>query len=227
VNDRLISVIIPVFNGAGYLSEAIESVLSQCYTPVEIIVVDDGSTDGSDRIARGLSDSVRIFRQPNSGTAAARNQGVRMAQGAFLAFLDQDDLWTGNKLSLQIAAFEQSPGPDLVFGYVKQFHSPELDESSKSRILCPPSPMPGYSPSAMLVKRETFFRVGLFGTSWQIGEWADWYARAIDLNLRVKMLPDVVARRRLHDRNKGVVQRSLITEYARILKASLDRRARE
>jgi glycosyltransferase involved in cell wall biosynthesis len=222
--SSLVSVIIPVYNGENYLTDAIESVLRQTYRPLEIIVADDGSTDGSAVVATRFVPHVRYCFQANSGTAAARNLGIHAAEGSFFALLDQDDLWVENKLTLQMAAFEREPELDLVFGHVKQFHCPELDQSLQQRIRCPSSPMPGYSPSAMLVKREAFFCVGPFETTWQVGEWANWYVRATELKLRMRMLPDLVTWRRLHGANKGLLQRRSATEYARILKASLDRR---
>ena len=87
--------------------------------------------------------------------------------------------------------------------------------------------MPGYSPSAMLIKRSAFFRVGLFEPGWKIGEWANWYVRAMELGLKEIMLPALVTLRRLHERNKGLHQNREINEYAKILKASLDRRRKK
>jgi len=222
--SSLISVIIPVFNGEPYLKDAIESILKQTYNPIEIIVVDDGSTDRSAVVAKNIDAPVQYLFQTNSGTAAARNRGTLAAKGSFFAFLDQDDLWIENKLTLQVKAFENDPKLDIVFGFVKQFHSPELDQSLKQSIHCPPFQMPGYLPSAMLIKREAFLSVGLFDSTWQIGEWVNWFVRASELKLRMVMLPDLVALRRLHSTNKGVLQRRSVTEYAHILKASLDRR---
>jgi glycosyltransferase involved in cell wall biosynthesis len=219
-----ISVIIPVFNGEQYLGEAIESVIAQTYRPIEIIVVDDGSTDNSGAVARRYDGLVKYFRQTNQGTAAARNHGVSFARGNYLAFLDQDDLWLVDKLCCQMQVFASLPDRDIVFGHVKQFYSPDLDECVKQRIYCADEPQPGYSPSAMLIRRDAFFRVGLFETGWRVGEWANWYVRAMEQQLNIAMPPDVVALRRLHERNKGIVYRGEITEYVRILKASLERR---
>src|SRR6185503_10895386 len=97
----LVSVIIPVYNGARYLRAALESVFAQTYRPFEVIVVDDGSIDDSGVIAQSFPD-VSYMRQENQGVAAARNHGIEAARGDFFAFLDQDDLWTPEKLKLQI-----------------------------------------------------------------------------------------------------------------------------
>ena len=219
-----VSVIIPVYNGEQYLSQAIRSVLAQTYCSIEVIVVDDGSTDSSAQIVKRFGKSVKYLFQTNSGTGAARNQGINLATGSFFAFLDQDDLWVEDKLARQMAVFIAIPETDIVFGHVKQFHSPELEEHVKQKIHCPVRLMPGYLPSAMLIKRSAFFRVGLFETKWKIGEWADWYVRALELELKKIMLQDLVTLRRLHRGNKGLCQSARITEYVQILKVSLDRR---
>lgn len=219
-----ISVIIPVYNGESYLAEAIKSVLSQSYQPSEIIVIDDGSTDNSLSIAKQYEPTVRSLYQSNSGTAAARNQAVNTAGGNFFAFLDQDDVWKSQKLEIQINAFRKNNKLDLVFGHVQQFYSPELQDEIKQKIYCPTHPEPGFLPSVMLIKRDSFFKVGLFETQWQIGEWTNWYARAFEVGLKTEILPDVLVKRRIHSKNKGILQQDMRKEYAKILKESLDRR---
>jgi glycosyltransferase involved in cell wall biosynthesis len=220
----LVSVIIPVYNGEGYLAEAIESIRNQIYQPIEIIIVDDGSTDGSAALIKSLAPGVKYIFQTNRGTAAARNRGVNEATGDFFAFLDQDDLWHTDKLTNQMHAFGADPELDAVFGQLKQFLSPDLDNQLKQKIYCPDKVMPGYSPSALLIKRKAFFEVGYFETNWQIGEWADWYVRAVEKRIRMKTIAKLVTWRRLHQMNKGLQQRQAINEYLHILKASLDRR---
>jgi len=220
----LVSVVIPVHNGERYLAEAIESVLGQTHQPIEAIVVDDGSTDGSADVAKGFAPLVRYCFQPNSGVGAAMNRGIDLAQGAFIAFLGADDLWAGDKLALQMAVLEGDPELDMVFGLITHFHSPELDHGRRRQIHCPQEDMPGYSAGTMLINRETFLCVGLFETRWKMGEFIDWYARAMDLGLQSSMLPTVVMRRRLHADNMGIRERDSRTDYVRILKQSLDQR---
>ena len=221
-----ISVIIPVYNCDQYLAQAIESVLKQTHQPLEIIVVDDASTDNSAAVAQSFGNAIRYELQPNSGAAIARNRGAELANGGLLAFLDADDLWSQDKLALQMAAFEQNPELSMVFGQIKQFHSPELDQSTKQKIYCPSQIMPGYHPGTMIVKKEAFERVGEFSTNWEVGEFIDWYSRAMELGLSSLMLSDVVYKRRLHQTNMGIYKRQSRVDYARILKASLDRRRR-
>jgi glycosyltransferase involved in cell wall biosynthesis len=218
-----VSVIIPVYNVELYVAEAIESVLAQSYNRVEIIAVDDGSTDGSAAVVQRFP-TVRYYFQPNAGISATRNRGIDQARGDFLAFLDADDVWVENKLALQLAAFEDNPKLDIVFGHVKQFYSPELASTQRDKLPLPETPMPGHIPSTMLIKRDAFFRVGLFETNWKMGEFASWYLRSLEQGLQNLMLPDLVACRRLHGTNNGIQQRQAINDYVHILKASLDRR---
>ena len=223
-NKPLISVIIPVYNGERYLAEAIESALAQTYRPVEIIVVDDGSTDGTARVAERFSPPARLFFQTKSGVGPARNRGVSKARGSFLSFLDADDLWPPDRLSCQMAAFNADPTLDMVFGHAQQFISPELTGRGKVKLDRAREVMPGYLASVLLIKRESFFRVGTFATNWRVGEFVDWYLKAKEAGLKSTMLDGVVLKRRIHTENMGIRERDFRTDYVRIIKASLDRR---
>jgi glycosyltransferase involved in cell wall biosynthesis len=223
-NNHLVSVIIPVYNGGRYLGEAIESVLSQTGFPLEIIVVDDGSTDDTASIAQNFGASIRYHYQINGGAGAARNQGVVLARGNFLAFLDADDLWMVDKLKRQWAAFEADHDLELAFGHIQQFYSPELTREEKDRLSIPVEIMPGNHAGTMLIKKETFLRVGLFKPDLRVGEFIDWYARATELNIKSIMLTDVVMKRRIHKTNMGILHRDQRSGYVHALKAALDRR---
>ena len=225
-NNSLVSVIIPAYNCERHLGDAIESALKQTYRPTEIIVVDDGSTDNTAQVAQRFSSPVHYCRQNHAGIGAARNRGIDAALDRYLAFLDADDLWVEDKLALQIAVFDGHPGLDIAFGHVQHFHSPELPEEAKKKMYCPAEAIPGYSCSTMLVTREAFFRVGPFEVSWQVGEFIDWYAKAVEAGLKIFLLPEVLVARRLHAANQGIVERSSQGNYVRILKAALDWRRR-
>src|ERR1700759_16151 len=127
---------IGVYNGAPYLGEAIESALAQDYDPLELIVVDDGSTDGSADVARTFP-QIRVVRQENAGNGAARNRAVEEASGQLYAFLDADDRFTPGKLRRQKAALDADPGLDMVFGHVREFLSPDLDEEVRASLRPP------------------------------------------------------------------------------------------
>ena len=104
----LVSVIIPTYNRASLLPAAIASVLGQTYSNVELIVVDDGSTDGTQHLLEGYGDRLRWISQPNAGPAVARNRGLSIARGDILAFLDSDDQWLPTKLERQVASLEEA-----------------------------------------------------------------------------------------------------------------------
>lgn len=115
----LVSVIVPVYNGAQYLAESLDSALAQDYPNLEVVVVDDGSTDGTpailERYAQRFAQRVRVITQPNRGAAAARNAALLEARGEYVAFLDADDLWAPHKLSIQVLHLGRHPDVDLVY----------------------------------------------------------------------------------------------------------------
>jgi glycosyltransferase involved in cell wall biosynthesis len=223
--EPLISVIIPAYNAERYLPEAIDSVLGQTCPAGEIIVVDDGSSDGTPRVAERYGSRVRWLSQTNQGSAAARNRGIEAARGELLAFLDADDLWVREKLAWQVEALAAEPRPEMVFGMVQQFVSPEIPEESKQRLACSPEPMAGHVAGAMLARRGVFERAGGFDTRLKMGEFIEWYMRVMDLGLTSVLLPQVVLHRRLHETNMGIRERDSRQDYVRIVKAALDRRA--
>lgn len=222
--DSLVSIIIPVYNGEKYLTEAISSILRQTYKCWEIIVIDDGSTDSSAKIARSFDSQVRYFKnEVNRGLATTLNRGIGLCQGEYITFLDQDDLWVEDKLTWQIQAFLDNPQLEAVFGHVQQFKSPELDEDSKKRLQIPVEVIPGYSKISMAITHKALHRIGLFDPSTQI-DFVEWYLRASEKDLNSLMLPQVIAKRRLHATNMVLGDRKWQNDYPRLLKASLDRR---
>ena len=140
-----VSAIIPVFNGERYLAHALESILAQTYRPLEILVVDDGSTDRSAEVAHRFGPAIRYIYQANAGAGAARNRGIALSTGDFVAFLDQDDLWAPDKLACQMDVLRADAPVGMVFGLVQQFYSPEW-EGRRSALHAPASPVPGYLP---------------------------------------------------------------------------------
>lgn len=220
-----VSVIIPVRDGARYLPEAIASVRAQTVPAAELIVVDDGSADGSGDVALALG--ADCIRQAPAGIGAARNAGVRRARGDAVAFLDADDLWAPDKLERQASALANDGALDGVFGLAQQFLSPDLPAEERARLRCPEDPQPGIHAGALLVRRPAFERTGGFDESLPVGEFVDWYARAAQLGLAFATLESLVLRRRLHAANTVRSRRDERAAYARIIKASLDRRRAE
>lgn len=217
LSEVLISVVIPAYNAERYLGPAIESILAQPYRPLEIVVVDDGSEDRTAAVALSFGPEVRLLSAAHAGAGAARNRGVAEARGAFLAFLDADDLWTPCKLACQLARFATSPLLDYVLGQATEFHD-GLDGVQDGRTL------PGASAGAMLIRTEAFHRVGPFRTDLRLGEFIDWLARAREMGLCGTFVTEVVLRRRIHKSNIGIRERSGRTDYAKVAHAVLARR---
>jgi glycosyltransferase involved in cell wall biosynthesis len=226
-NAPLVSVMMTVYNGAPYLAEAIESVLSQTYRPLELIVVDDGSDDGSSEIAQRYLPALRYVHHARRGMGASRNRAVELATGEYLTYLDADDRLTPEALEKQAAVLAAHPDVDIVFAHVREFVSPELDTSARAGLRPASERLPGRLPTTMLVRRDAFFRVGLFATDLKMGIGMDWSARAIEAGLKSVMLPDVLFERRLHGQNNGIRERERRTDYVRAVKAALDRRRSE
>lgn len=217
----MISIIIPSYNRAKYINEALESILSQTYQgEYEIIVIDDGSTDNSREIIENFEYPVNYFYQNNAGIGAARNRGVELSKGEFIAFLDSDDCWTPQKLEKQMFILDKNSEVDGVIGQVQNVLQSEWarkEEDSNSTIA-------GYSPSAILIRREAFMKVGNFETKLKIGEVIDWFIRVKETGINIKILPDLLVWRRIHGENDSIQNKSAINDYVRILKQSIDRR---
>lgn len=170
--DPSISVVIPTYNSASIIGEAIESVLSQSLPPDEVIVVDDGSTDDTAAVCRRFARRVRYLRQENARASSARNNGIASSRGGWLAFLDADDLWEPDKLELQFAALRQHPEADfcvtsvLAWSASRQAYEPcswqgSLDPLVMRRELLVRNILTGLC-SSLLVRREALADVGGF-----------------------------------------------------------------
>ncbi len=220
-----ISVVIPVHNGERYLAAAIQSVLDQRHPALELFVIDNGSTDATAEVARSFP-SIRFVHLADKGLCKALNHGLEQCRGTLLGFLDADDLWSPNRLAVQLEAFAGTPAVEMVFGHVEQFISPELDESAKAKLSIRNRHLPGRYRGSMLIRKESFWRVGPFESSLDYGEFLDWYMRAVERKIREVMLPDVVTLRRIHGANFGYTDRHKRVEFARVLKRGLDRRRR-
>jgi glycosyltransferase involved in cell wall biosynthesis len=220
----LISVVMPCFNADPFLGAAIESVLSQDYRPLELIVVDDGSTDASRAVARMFGSEIVLVEQQNQGAAAARNVGIERASGAYVAFCDADDLWPAGSLAIRMQVLWDQPQIDYVYGLVHNFASPELDPEHARRLAFPSEPVMARMPGALVVRRKAFEHVGRFSQACEIGEGLEWFTRAADAGLTGHAVDRVVLRRRVHGANTTLRSAAPTRHYLRILKTALDRR---
>ncbi len=194
-----VSVIIPVRNGELYLAEAIDSVLKQTHPAHEVIVVDNGSTDGSRRAAERFGRLVRVIDEPVPCIARARNAGVQAASGDLIAFLDADDLWDPPKLARQIDVLERQPEVDLVFTWMRDFISPELTEAQRAG-LAGRGEYAGWHASTILGRSGALQAAGPMPEI-PVGEFIAWYAVAQSAGLQSSMISDVLAKRRIHLQN--------------------------
>jgi len=218
----LVSVIIPVYNGATYLREALESVFAQTYRPFEVIVVDDGSADDSGVIAQSFHD-VRYIHQANQGVAAARNHGIENARGAFLAFLDQDDLWTPEKLKLQIAYLLDHPELGYTLTHQRFFMDPGATLPAWFRKELFASAHPGWILGTLVIRRTAFEKVGNFATGYVAANDSDWFFRAKAAGIPMEVVPELLLMKRIHGSNESGNAKDVLSELRKVVKSSLDR----
>ena len=223
MSSPLVSVIIPVFNAERFLSDSLNSVLSQGYANLELIMVDDGSTDGSREIIERTPGNIRYLRQENSGPAAARNRGIETAVGDILAFQDADDIWPPRKLEIQLAVLDRDPTFEIVMGQVQRVQSSEGEAELENMN----APCFAVNLGASIFRRSAFEQVGPFDEQLRFSEDVDWFMRARERGIKTAKIEDVTLLYRLHDQN--MTRDKLLTNLNtfRVLKMSLDRRRRE
>ena len=215
-----IAVIVPLYNTRAYITAAVDSILAQTRPADEIVVADDGSTDGSADLLAGYAPRVRVIRLPHAGSATALNRGIGETTGDAIAFLDADDLWANDKLERQESVLLAEPDVDCVFGLVQQF-----SQGGGARTLR--EPQPGVSRIGLLIRRTAFERFGLFDATLQVADFVPWYVHAVAAGLKVRMLEHVVAHRRIHDGNSGITRRDQQQQESLLgLKRALDLRRR-
>lgn len=232
-----VSVVIPTFNQSYYLGKAIQSVLNQTYQNFEVIVIDDGSIDDTRTVATSFGEKVVYFYQSNQGSPIARNVGLKMAKGKYLAILDSDDLFLPDRLERGVKVLEEMPYIGLVHGeveaidskgslisretaYIKKFYSQEKKQGSGYFRILKGNAM---FPSTILFRRECLNRTGFFNPSFVPREDYDWYLR-LALTDQVYLLdsPAIVLYRR-HEASQSLQHDSqaIACVYVEILKQQL------
>lgn len=223
--NPLISCIIPTYNGEKFLREAIDSILEQTYWPIEIIVADDGSKDGTAAVAKSYGDPVRFITQETAGPAATRNLGIQAAKGEFLAFLDADDLWHPEKLERQFAHFQEQPKLDLCVTYAQMFWPEDLkDEAERYQHYARSQPIPGYATTTLLARRSIFEKIGAFDTEYWFADATEWFIRAKEQGMIMELLDDVLTYHRMHKANlTRRMKAKSRDEFLQLVKRALDR----
>lgn len=223
----LVSVVVPNYNCGRFLAEALESVLAQTYPAVEVIVVDDGSTDDSAEVLARYDGRVRVLRQPNQGVSAARNYGIRESRGEFVAFLDADDLWHPEKLAKQVPLFA-AEAVGLVYCAVEY-----IDESGRTlgtnftgrrgRVLKSIALLQGTivlaGGSTAVVRRSCFDRAGCFDR--RVSTAADWDMwRRVACHYEIDVVREPLMRYRLRPssmhRNVAVFEHDMLHGFAQM-----------
>lgn len=225
MSTPLVSCVVPVFNGERYLAEAVRSILEQTCRPVELVVVDDGSTDGTPAVVASFDADIQYVRQDNAGPVAARNRGLREAHGDFVAFLDADDLWHPEKLSRQLARFRARPELAYSVTLVQNFWEGDLrEEGDGMRDHRRGQPVPGYVSSTLLVARDWMDATGGFDGSLVHGDSADWFSRVDAMGGVGELLREVLTFRRIHrDSFSRRFAGPSRDEFLHLLKRRLDR----
>jgi glycosyltransferase involved in cell wall biosynthesis len=216
----LVSVVTPVYNGARYLREALESLFAQDYEPFESIVVDDGSEDGTPEIAKSFP--VVYLRQENQGAAAARNTGISLARGEFVAWLDSDDLIPPDKLSVQAGHLVEHPELGCVVG--RQEIMLEGVEAPEWLMRDPIyGDLDGIPLVSAMVRKAVLDELGGFDPTFGFAEDRDLFIRMREHDVKIAVLPEIMVYRRFHGENTNFTRRPAKHPILRSLKGKLDR----
>jgi glycosyltransferase involved in cell wall biosynthesis len=237
----LVTVIIPCYNNADFIADAVNSVLQQDYPHIEVIVIDDGSTDSSVTILQQFDGRIRLIRQENQGPAAARNTGLKAASGDYIAFNDADDIWLPGKLMAQVSYMQQHPHIGLCYTNFTVWRQQQPIEEFIAQLRPPSSPAKvdtersGWlytqllekslmSTIAVMLRSELVRTVGLFDTSLAIGEDHDYWIR-VSRQYQMDKLSDVYAiyrtnpdstTQKVHQQNYSLqVLQSALQKYGR------------
>ena len=198
-----VSVVVAVKNGARFLREALDSVVRQTRPPLELLVIDNRSTDDTRAIAESFGPPVRYFcNDPELSIAATRNRGIALATGELLAFNSHDDLWLPEKLALQAAYFERDEDLQFCVSHLRCFtDSAEAATPAAFPRHLLDRDLPGWVPETLMARHSAFARAGLFDPAFAQGDDTEWLARARQLGLAHLMLKDSLVRKRLHSRS--------------------------
>ena len=211
-----VSVLVPIYNRAAYLPDAVQTLCAQTWPDLEVILADDGSDDDTPEIIAALTEgriqlpeqerrqgtlTIRSVRQTHQGVSAARNLALSAASGSFIAFLDSDDLWMPEKAEKQVRYLLNHPACNIVFCGYENFIDTEAEEISQEQQQLLSEVIPDYLASAM-ARREVFDRIGTFSVKLRRGEDTEWVMRAKLLGEnKGDLIPEVLYKRRIHDGN--------------------------
>jgi len=219
----LFSVVLPVYNGQEFIAEAIESVLNQNFKSMELIVVNDGSTDNTENVLKTFEEEITYLKQDKHGPSHARNRGVEAANGAYISFIDADDVWVPNCLTTHFDQIERFKNLDISLGLTCEMSFSNVEEvdlkqaeknSSMYLSLC-----------AVAVNRTVFDKVGFFDEELILSQDIDWFFRARDNELNIAISRKLVLLYRRHLNNRTNDKKMSRFYLFKLLKKTKDRRA--
>lgn len=216
----IISVVMPCFNSEKYLREALQSYLANAFAGVELVVVDDGSTDRSVQIAKETVPDCVLIQQQHQGPAPARNRGLEAARGEFVTFLDSDDLWPEGTLA-RLLESQRSSSARIAQGMVETFACGEVAPAMRARLK--DEPFYSVSLGSALFYREDLRELNGFDETLAFGEDTDLWIRCWEKGIEKTLLPEVTLCYRLHDANMTIQSASDPRTLLRVMKRHRDR----
>lgn len=223
-NNPLVSVVLPVYNGEKYICQAIRSVLSQEYNPLEIIIVNDGSTDQTEKCLKDFDGLITVINQANCGPSLARNRGIEAANGAYITFMDADDIWAPGHIFFHLGQFRKYCNLEISVGLTAEldFDFPEdIDiKKAKERIFL------HLVMGATMIKKTVFKKVGLFDEELFLRQDTDWFLRERELGLKMGIGRELVLFYRKHPYNRTNNKAKSNYYLFKILKKAKDRKSK-
>jgi glycosyltransferase involved in cell wall biosynthesis len=217
MTEPLVSVVVPAFNAEPFLDAALDALVAQDHPELEVIVVDDGSTDGTADVVR-RRDDVALVQQPNAGPSAARNTGIEHSRGEFVTFCDADDLFRPFKVSAQVGYLQQHPDVGCVLVQHETFFA---DGVARPDWLTDET---GVQPQSAMVRRSVIEEVGGFDPDYRLTEGLEWLSRMRDAGVRIEVLEQVCVDRRIHGDNLSYQRAGLQHHMLQSLRARIQRR---
>ncbi len=197
----------PAYNSERFIGEALSSLYREDYSPLEIIVVDDGSTDGTENIVKGFKE-VLYFYQDHSGVSAARNTAIALSKGEFIAFLDSDDIWIPGWMDEAVSYFRTDPGIDYLMGRHESFFEEDFVIPAEIKQVWTDDDIKPHATGVIIARRTCFERIGNFSLSLRISEDVEWLVRASDHGLALKRVSFIMMKKRMHGWNLSITDRS-------------------
>lgn len=220
IQSPLVSVVVAAHNGEKYLKEAIQSVLAQDYPNYEIWVVDNGSTDNTNELVRSFA-QIHYKYLEKADTALARNEGILLSKGKYIAFLDQDDTWPSDKLNKQVQFLESNPQYGAVIGLQRMYLEPGCQKPHWLKQTFLERAELAYLPSALMIRKETLDATSHFNAAFPIASDVAWFFKAQHQGIQIGIIHEILVHRRIHGENTSNKYLELQKEILSVIKTSL------